>query len=159
MEVKGVSHPADQMDPFGLTRKEKNKVKMMDTVAGSGWDWGTPHPLPHLGFWWQTVEWTFCTGPGLQLSLGAKWQSHLAQIILFENFCLFILVGGYLHYNTVMVFAIHQYESAIGIQNVDSWSSFQNTKTSFSPDSTELSWCKTGDYFSFQLPLPSYIAY
>ena len=58
-----------------------------------------------------------------------------------------------------MVFAIPQYESTIGIQNVDSWSSFQNTKTSFSPDSTELSWCKIGDYFSFQLPLPSYIAY
>lgn len=50
MEVKGVSHPADQMDPFGLTRKEKNKVKMMDTVAGSGWDWGHLTPLPHLEF-------------------------------------------------------------------------------------------------------------
>lgn len=50
MEVRGVSHPADQMDPFQLTRKEKNKVKMMDAVGGSGWDWGIPHPLPHLGF-------------------------------------------------------------------------------------------------------------
>ena len=53
MEVRGVSHPADKMDPLGLTRKEKNKVKTMDAVGGSGWDWGTPHPLPHLGFWWQ----------------------------------------------------------------------------------------------------------
>ena len=30
-------------------------------------------------------------------------------------YCVFILIGGQLFYNTVMVFAIHQYESAIGI--------------------------------------------
>ena len=82
------------------------------------------------------------------------WEWIKISILLKK---LFILIRG--NYNIVMVFAIRQYESAIGIQNVDSWSSFQNTKTSFSPDSTELSWCKIGDYFSFQLPLPSYIAY
>lgn len=49
IEVRGVSHPADQLDPSGLTRKEKNKVTMIDSVGGSGWVFVTPHPLPHLG--------------------------------------------------------------------------------------------------------------
>ena len=33
----------------------------------------------------------------------------------FKKIYLFILIGGYLLYNIVMVFVIHQYELAIGI--------------------------------------------
>ena len=66
---------------------------------------------------------------------------------------LLILIRG--NHNIVIAFAIRQYESAIGIQNVDSWSSFQNTKTSFSPDlnGMELVW----NWRLFLIPIASTI--
>ena len=37
------------------------------------------------------------------------------KMLDFKKFSVFILIGGQLLYNTVMVFAIHQHESAVGV--------------------------------------------
>lgn len=46
VEVRGVSHTADQVGPFELSRKDQSKVTVRVIVGGQSGIWSRPTPFP-----------------------------------------------------------------------------------------------------------------